>query len=176
MGGKHLVRRLLKLRPMRSIMLPLMLLVLPTGCVHRALIEFNAEPTAEESPAPPGEVRQVEVASDEPVEEAPHAIVATPPATHGLVPADPPLFRLGAGYGALGQVDLTPCREQGLPAGYLHMRVTFRHSGRIVHAAVESPVPPPNEALACISEQLELAMVPIFVGDDVTLSKSFFVN
>jgi hypothetical protein len=37
-------------------------------------------------------------------------------------------------------------------------------------------VPPPEEALDCIGEQLELAMVPVFDGGDVTLSRSFFVN
>jgi hypothetical protein len=83
---------------------------------------------------------------------------------------------MGAGYGALGHVDLAPCRDQGLAPGYLHMRVTFRDSGRIVRAAVESPVPPPQEALECIGEQLKMSMVPIFEGGDVTLSKSFFVN
>ena len=55
------------------------------------------------------------------------------------------------------------------------MRVTFRHDGRIVHAAVESPAPPPQEALDCVSEQLEAALVPRFDGVDATLSKSFFV-
>jgi hypothetical protein len=63
-----------------------------------------------------------------------------------------------------------------LPVGYLHMRVTFRRNGRIAHATVETEAQPPQEALTCISEQLELAMVPAFDGSDVTLSKSFFVN
>ncbi|MBV9949159.1 MAG: hypothetical protein JOZ69_20085 [Myxococcales bacterium] len=86
------------------------------------------------------------------------------------------LFRLGAGYGALGRLDLSTCREQGLQPGYVHVRVTFRHSGRVVRAAVESSVAPPQGALDCIGEQLEWAMVPVFDGGDVTLSKSFFVN
>jgi hypothetical protein len=60
--------------------------------------------------------------------------------------------------------------------GYLHMRVTFRHSGHVVRAIVERPAPPPDEALQCIAEQLQLAMVPVFDGDDVTLSRSYFVN
>ncbi len=90
---------------------------------------------------------------------------------------DPVPFRLGAGRGALGRLDLEPCREQGLPQGYLHVRVTFRHNGHVVHAAVESPAAPPNEALACIGEQLQaMAMVPAFDGGDVTISKSYFVN
>jgi hypothetical protein len=92
-------------------------------------------------------------------------------------PPDPVPFRLGAGRGALGRLDLAPCREQGLPQGYLHVRVTFRHNGRVVHAAVESPASPPDEALSCIGEQLQtVAMVPAFDGGDVTISKSYFVN
>ena len=78
--------------------------------------------------------------------------------------------------GDLDRVDLAVCRDQGLQAGYLHLRVTFQESGRVVRAAVESPTVPPPEALACIGEQLKLAMVPGFQGGDVTLSKSFFVN
>jgi hypothetical protein len=97
-----------------------------------------------------------------------------PPARRPL--PDPVFFRLGAGYGALGRIDLSPCRDQGLEPGYLHLRVTFRSSGRVVRAAVERPAPPPSEALLCIGEQLQMAMVPGFDGGDVTLSKSVFVN
>jgi hypothetical protein len=90
--------------------------------------------------------------------------------------ADPLFFALGAGYGALGRIDLGPCKDQGLQPGYLRLRVTFRGSGRVVRAAVESPVAPPAPALACIGGQLEAAMVPGFEGGDVTLSKTLFVN
>lgn len=81
-----------------------------------------------------------------------------------------------AGHGALGQVDLSPCREVGLESGYLRLRVTFQGSGRVVHAAVESPTPPPQDALDCIAEQLQVAMVPRFDGRDATLSRSLFVE
>jgi hypothetical protein len=100
---------------------------------------------------------------------------ASPPPARRALP-DPIFFRLGAGYGALGRIDLSPCRDQGLEPGYLHLRVTFRASGRVVRAAVERPAPPPAEALLCIGEQLQMAMVPVFDGSDVTLSKSVFVN
>ena len=89
---------------------------------------------------------------------------------------DPVFFRMGAGYGVLGRLDLAPCRNEGLPAGYLRLRVTFHVTGRVVRAAVESATPPPSEALECISEQLEFAMVPAFDGGEVTLSKSYYVN
>lgn len=89
---------------------------------------------------------------------------------------DPIPFRIGAGHGALGQVDLSPCRQVGLEPGYLRLRVTFHRSGHVVHAAVESPTPPPQEALDCIADQLQVAMVPRFDGRDATLSKNLFVE
>ncbi len=155
----------------------LALLGLGSGCVHAW--QMN-ELAAESEPAPdhaPTVVRDIEVTYDDEPEDDPSA-PATPPAAprSDRPPPDLVLFSLGAGHGALGRIDLGPCKEQGLQAGYLHMRVTFRRSGRIVRAAVESLAEPPSEALACISEQLEVAMVPVFDGDDVTLSRTFFVN
>jgi hypothetical protein len=92
-----------------------------------------------------------------------------------LLPPEPVLFRLGAGLGALGHVNLDPCRFRGLPSGYLHLRVTFRHGGRVVRAAVETANEPPADALVCVSERLADAEVPGFDGGDVTLSRSFYV-
>jgi hypothetical protein len=162
---------------MRSAALSLVLLVSGTGCLHEEAMYFQApadrpDDAIEEATAE----RDIVVSSESPDQESPDGVVATAPAPRVLVPPDPVLFRLGAGYGALGQVDFAPCREQGLDKGYLHMRVTFRHSGHVVRATVERPAPPPDEALHCIAEQLQLAMVPVFDGGDVTLSKSYFVN
>jgi hypothetical protein len=90
---------------------------------------------------------------------------------------DPKPFRLGAGRGILGRLDLAPCREQGLAPGYVHVRVTFENTGRVVRAAVESPDQPPDGALACIGEQLQTAeLVPAFDGSEFTVSRSYFVN
>jgi hypothetical protein len=161
--------------PLLSLTLPLLV---TTGCVRQATQDFEmlADRTAEESPRP-GEEQEVIVAYDGPVEGAAEPATSTAvPLRERHLQSEPVLFRLGAGYGALGHLDLAPCREQGLPPGYVHMRVTFRHSGRVVHAAVESAAPPPREALACIGERLEVAIVPVFEGGDVTLSRSFFVN
>ncbi len=87
----------------------------------------------------------------------------------------PVFFRLGAGYGAVGRVDLGPCRDHGLDPGYVRLRVTFGGDGEVARATVESPTPPTADALACISRQLKSASVPVFEGGDVTLSKSVFV-
>jgi len=90
---------------------------------------------------------------------------------------EPVFFRLGAGYGAVGQIDLDACRDRGLDPGYVHMRVTFGGEGRVARAIVESLEQPPPAALMCISERLEKAAVtvPPFEGGDVTLSKSLYV-
>lgn len=162
---------------MRSAALSLVLLLSGTGCLHEEAMYYPAPADRPDDAIREATTeRDVVVTSGGPEQESPDGVVATAPALRALVPPDPVLFRLGAGYGALGQVDFAPCREQGLGKGYLHMRVTFRHSGHVVRATVERPAPPPDEALQCIAEQLQLAMVPIFDGDDVTLSKSYFVN
>jgi hypothetical protein len=89
--------------------------------------------------------------------------------------SDPVFFHLGAGYGAIGQVDLAPCHDRGLDAGYIRVRVTFGGTGSVVGAIVETLTQPPPDALACIAERIEGASVPMFQGGDVTLSKSIFV-
>jgi hypothetical protein len=164
---------------MRSAVLSLVLLLSVTGCLHEQAIDFEASPADRPDDAIQEATteRNLVVSDDDGrQEETPDVVVASAPAPRSLIPPDPVLFRLGAGYGALGQVDFAPCRDQGLVKGYLHMRVTFRHSGHVVRATVERPAPPPDEALQCIAERLQLAMVPVFDGDDVTLSKSYFVN
>jgi hypothetical protein len=152
------------------------LLLLVSGCVHlEATAGLTPEPERSADDSSPAIVRDVEVTYDDSEGESPEPTAAISP-RRDRPPPDPVLFSLGAGHGALGRVDLGPCRQEGLPPGYVHLRVTFRRSGRVVRAAVSTPAEPPSEALACIGEQLEVALVPVFDGDDVTLSKSFFVN
>jgi hypothetical protein len=150
-----------------------LLLVVATGCLH----EPEAEDTGLYTPEPPPEPvvrREVSVEYTGPGEATDVPVLAASP--RDRPPPDPIPFRIGAAHGALGLIDLGPCREQGLPSGYLRMRVTFRRDGRIVHAAVESPTPPPQAALDCIAEQLESAAVPAFDGRDAALSRRYFVE
>ena len=61
------------------------------------------------------------------------------------------------------------------------MRVTFRATagtGSCGARRWSARLPLRDEAAALqnIAEQLQLAMVPVFDGGDVTLSKSYFVN
>lgn len=104
------------------------------------------------------------------------AAAATPASGRDHPRPDPVFFHLGAGYGALGGLDLTACRDRGLPSGYIRVRATFGSSGRVAHAAVESASEPSPEALTCIGEQLEATSVPAFDSQDVTLSRIVFVN
>jgi hypothetical protein len=161
---------------------------LTAGCVRPQVNEVDFDPTP---PAPhePTVTRDVTIGddddSDESDESGASADAPPPPQSRPKVlvwspirlgPREPVLFRLGAGLGALGHIDLNPCRDQGLPSGYVHMHLTFRGTGRVVRAAVETPMAPPPEALACIGDQIQATMVPVFDGGDVNLSKSVFVN
>jgi hypothetical protein len=157
---------------MRTAVLSLLSLLAATGCVRQESLKPVG--FVSDVPLQPGDhlVLAAVVVDPGDVESAP------PPQTAPyLRPSDEPVtFRLGAGYGALGHVDLEPCRDSGLPQGYLRMRVTFRPGGGVARATVETQQQPPSEALSCVGQHLAAAMVPAFDGSDVTLSKSFFVG
>ncbi len=143
------------------------------GCLHEGDLSPE-EPDTADPPEAPVQARNVELQYGG--EDDTADVVTQAPEPPSRARREPVPFHLGAGYGALGHVDLRACREQGLQPGYLRMHITFRDDGRVVHAAVESGEAPPDEALACIGQQLKMAMVPAFDGDDVSLSKSFFVT
>jgi hypothetical protein len=135
--------------------------------------------TAPEKPAATSVgVGEVDVDSDDDDNAAstPLRVTAIPLGGRDRPRLDPVFFHLGAGYGALGRLDVGPCRDRGLPAGYLRLRATFRPSGRVAHAAVESVERPPEDALACIGEILQATAVPPFDGGDVTLSRIYYVD
>jgi hypothetical protein len=151
-----------------------------SGCVHQEeLGDEEYDPT----PPAPAEVtvsREITVGADED-EDVPES--PPPPARNDLVWSKVPIgvdrprfFRLGAGLGALGHIDLNPCHDHGLASGYVHMHLTFQANGRVVRAAVETPAAPSPEALSCIGEQVEATRVPQFEGGNVNLSRNFFVN
>lgn len=90
-------------------------------------------------------------------------------------PRDPVPFRIGAGYGALARVDFTGCTQRGLPPGYMRVRATFNRVGYVARASVESPIEPPAAALDCIADGLRQTGVPAFDGQEVRLSRTYFV-
>jgi hypothetical protein len=151
------------------LVLPALLL---TGCFQGPYLAGLYEPVVE-PPAEPVVQREVTMRWQH-ADEAPAPVLAASPRDRPR--PDPIPFRIGAGHGALGSIDLAPCREQGLPPGYLAMRVTFHRDGRVARAVVEGPVPPPEEALECVAEQIEGATVPVFDGRDASLTKRFFVQ
>jgi hypothetical protein len=126
-------------------------LALMTGCVRPGPQSLSAENTALAEPAPPPQQTRTIDLTEDPADDAQPVVVeqARTPRSSDLA-----FFRLGAGFGVLGRVDLAQCRVEGLSPGYLHVRVTFHDDGRVVR----------------------VASVPVFDGDDVTISRSFFVN
>jgi hypothetical protein len=166
---------------MRSDVVTVVSLLGLVGCVHPEsmnAIAYAADPAPTEA-APQVVVADVNMAGmagdDSSATATPRPAAALRASGADHPSPEPVLFRLGAGYGALGRIDLEPCRDYGLPSGYLRMRVTFRHTGAVAHATVESEAQPSPEVLACIGERLQGAVVPGFDGSDVTLSKSFYV-
>ena len=152
------------------------------GCLSPGA-EYDANFPTDTAPGAPSAtavgVGEVDVDSEDvdTAGAAPVHRVAVPVGWRGdRQPRDPVFFHIGAGYGALGRVDVVPCRDRGLPAGYLRLRATFRPSGRVAHAAVESPERPPEDALTCIGELLQATTVPPFDGGNVTLSRIYFVD
>jgi len=144
-----------------------------TGC----FVEPPAAWTAPEAPLPPPEVLVERQLTVSPEEAPPPAAGAAPaPLLPRIVPPDPVPFEIGAGYGALSRVDLSPCAARGLPPGYLHVRAEFTGDGYVVRASVSSPTAPPPSALDCIADQLRLIGVPAFDGVDARLSRTFFVT
>jgi hypothetical protein len=145
-----------------------------TGC----FAEPPATWIAPEAPLPPPPVLVERQLTVSPEEAPPPATGAGPAASlfPRIVAPDPVPFEIGAGYGALSQVDLSPCAARGLPAGYLHVRATFTADGYVVRASVSSPTAPPPSALDCIADQLRLIGVPAFDGVDARISRTYFVS
>jgi hypothetical protein len=146
------------------------------GCLHEGDLEPPEGPDTEDPPSAVVQARNVELQYGSDDDTADVVTQPPEPPRESRIGRDPVLFHLGAGYGALGHLDLHTCRDQGLQPGYLRIHITFRDDGRIVRAAVEAGEAPPDQALACIGQQLKMAMVPAFDGDDVSLSKSFYVT
>jgi hypothetical protein len=160
---------------MKNSAILLVSLLAGTACVHPE--SLNAvEAVADRTPDSDEHVIVASVKMADDGTAAPHAAPALRASSADHPPPEPVFFRIGAGYGALGQIDLEPCRDRGLDGGYLRMRVTFRRCGGVARATVEGPSQPPPEALTCIGERLQAALVPAFDGGDVTLSKSVFVT
>src|SRR5271165_4777474 len=105
---------------MRSAVLPFLTVFVGGACLPRE--SLNMAQLAPD-PAPPEEhvvATNVPVGSDGSDEGTIERAHPRRPAGAGLS-SDPVFFHLGAGYGALGRIDLDSCRDQGLVPGFLHL-------------------------------------------------------
>ena len=154
-----------------SVLVPLGLLAGLSACELEPLTPVEAPSEFPVAAAEPVVERQLTVAPEEAPPPPP------PPTFPALTrPRDRVPFRIGAGYGALGRVDFSGCLGRGLPVGYLRLRATFNRLGSVVRASVETRDEPPPAALDCIAEELRQTGVPAFDGEDVRLSRTYFVS
>jgi molybdopterin biosynthesis enzyme len=85
-------------------------------------------------------------------------------------------FDRGASAIALRGVDLSTCARPGGPVGSGHVKITFAMSGNVASAEVDSPQFAQTAVGACIAKKYRAARIPVFVGGDVTVGKSFVLR
>src|SRR5258708_12413084 len=110
----------------RTSVLPLLALLFgAAACVH-PLVREVVEPPAYELAREPAETRIVEVPGGGSDVEASEPVAA--PRRRDAT--DPLFFSLGAGYGALGLIELAPAQDHGLPAA-VRLPLTSQWWGRV---------------------------------------------
>jgi hypothetical protein len=85
-------------------------------------------------------------------------------------------FDLGGAYSALAQVDLTPCKAQGLAAGYGRVEIAFANAGTPASLNVSLPAGSSASAQACVDDAFKRVQVARFDGSRATVRRSFFVQ
>jgi hypothetical protein len=120
-----------------------------SGCGHRRVYVIHHQ-----APAPPPRYVYVEA--------------ATPPS--GTT------FDAEAAKATLARVDMTPCREVGLPRGTGHARVTWSTSGDVSRVVVDSPTGLRPEAVACVGQHLGGARVPAYRGREASMGYGWHVR
>ncbi len=104
----------------------------------------------------------------------------------GPMPAPPPPnpvhvetpvpFDLGSAYGAIANVDLGSCKEQGLAAGYGRVALSFGNGGTPVRVDVQMPAGSTAAAGPCAQAAFAQVHVAPFTGSAMTVSRAFFVG
>lgn len=89
--------------------------------------------------------------------------------------ASPP-FDAHAARAALSEIDVSPCREAGAPAGFGHAKVTFNPDGRSSKVVVDEPSGMSAAAAKCIGDRIGTATVPPFRGSLVTMGTTYHVK
>jgi hypothetical protein len=94
-----------------------------------------------------------------------------------LSPPAQPAFDLGAAYGAIRDVDLSACRDEGLAAGYGRVVVGFMPDGRVGGVALDLPWASSAEARDCVeSAYRQVRVRPFPGGQPATARASFYVG
>jgi hypothetical protein len=87
-----------------------------------------------------------------------------------------PAFDPQAARAALSDVDVSPCRLSGAPAGYGHAKVVFNPDGRISKVTIDEPASMSADAVKCVGDRLGATTTPPFRGSLVTMGTTFHVR
>jgi hypothetical protein len=92
-------------------------------------------------------------------------------------PALPKPFDLGGAYGAIGRVDLSPCKDAGLEPGYGRVTLDFTVDGAVGSVALDMPPSSSAAGRSCVESAYRTVHVPAFAGDQLaTVRRDFFVG
>jgi hypothetical protein len=81
-----------------------------------------------------------------------------------------------AARASLNQVDLSACKAQGAERGWGHAKLTFTDQGYVAKVAFDEPAKMDPAVMRCIGDKLGTARAPAFIGADVTMGYSWFVQ
>jgi len=109
-----------------------------------------------------------------------------PPAAGPALPASPsdrvtyqaPVrsFDAPGARAALNQVDLSACKAEGAERGWGHAKLTFTDQGYVAKVAFDEPAKMDPAVMRCIGDKLGTARAPAFIGADVSMGYSWFVQ
>jgi len=127
------------------------------------------------SSPPPAPEERVVVERVVYVEAPPPVVVMPPPRDRERPAAELPPFPAARARAALGDVDLSSCREVGAPRGHGHAQVTFNPDGAVSKVVVDTPDGLPPAAVQCIGDRLGAVKVVEYKGSLVTVGTTWFV-
>ncbi len=167
-----------------SRLLPLLAIVpaLLTGCRGMAALAPMVVPHAGTFIAMAAISAELSAQSDVPVvvvpvaeEEAPRdfeQVDLNDPAFKPSASTGTPAFSQGTARAAL-DVDVSACRERGLPAGYGAATITFEPSGRVSRVTLRQPIS--EDAQLCMRDAFDVA-IPAFSGSAVDVPTRYYAK
>jgi len=85
-------------------------------------------------------------------------------------------FDRGAAAQAVGQVNLSSCKNAGAPTGASHVTITFNPDGSVAAAIIDGGPLAGTSAGSCVANKYRNARVPPFSGSAVRIGKTFMLN